>query len=122
MPGLCGLLNHSAERSLRLVTPVSGLFMVSPAAHTRLFVRHSDFGGRCLHDATHFANPAVPDKLYDFDPTTPRKKSDKTAPTKADLGRRLRALRAREQAGTGKREEVYVVRPHSRRAEVVRQL
>jgi hypothetical protein len=34
---LCGLLNHSLERSLRLVTPVSGLFMVSPAAHTPYF-------------------------------------------------------------------------------------
>src|SRR6266481_8210458 len=34
MPGLCGSLNHSLERSLRLVTPVSGLFMISPAAHT----------------------------------------------------------------------------------------
>jgi hypothetical protein len=30
-------LNHSLERSLRLVTPVSGLFMVSPAAHTPCF-------------------------------------------------------------------------------------
>jgi hypothetical protein len=28
------LLNHSLERSLRFVTPVGGLFMGSPAAHT----------------------------------------------------------------------------------------
>src|SRR6201996_1281036 len=34
MPGLVGSLNHSLERSLRLVTPVRGLFMFSPAAHT----------------------------------------------------------------------------------------
>jgi hypothetical protein len=34
---LCGLLNHSLERSLRLVIPLSGLFMVSPAAHTPYF-------------------------------------------------------------------------------------
>jgi hypothetical protein len=33
------LLNHSLERSLRLTTPVSGLFMGSgsPAAHTPCF-------------------------------------------------------------------------------------
>jgi hypothetical protein len=53
---LCGLLNHSLERSLRLVTPVSGLFIVSPAAHTRLiFVRNVHASGRCLHVIAPFA-------------------------------------------------------------------
>jgi hypothetical protein len=42
------LLNHSLERSLRLVTPVSGLFMVSPAAHTPYFCASFSYGTRCL--------------------------------------------------------------------------
>ena len=33
-------VSASLERSLRLPTPVSGLFMISPAAHTPIFGRH----------------------------------------------------------------------------------
>src|ERR1700704_4264227 len=59
MPGLWGLLNHSRERSLRLVTPVSGLFMVSPAVHTPLYGASLCvvlIEGRCLHHGPDFAN------------------------------------------------------------------
>jgi hypothetical protein len=41
MPGLCGLLNHSLERSLRLVTPVSGLFIVVSSASSILVMQPS---------------------------------------------------------------------------------
>src|SRR3954454_24129634 len=37
MPGLWGLLNHSLERSFRFVSPVTGLLIVSPAAHMPCF-------------------------------------------------------------------------------------
>src|SRR3954468_3170914 len=62
MPGFCGSLNHSDERSLRLVVsglgvPEAGLVMVSPAAHTfrcvvssvkrRMFARHRSLCNVC---------------------------------------------------------------------------
>src|SRR5882724_13037644 len=70
MPGLWGLLNHSRERSLRLPTPVRGLFMVSPAAHTphycasycALFLIEV----QCLHDGSHFANSAAVGKTQEL--------------------------------------------------------
>src|SRR6202158_397075 len=77
MPGLCGLLNHSLERSLRLVTPVSGLFIVSPPAHTPYFCAEFSYWGRCLHVIASFATLAAEGNSYDFDPTTSPKKSGK---------------------------------------------
>src|SRR5450755_3382954 len=93
MPGLCGLLNHSRERSLRLGTPVRGLFMVSPAAHTPFYCASLCvvlIQVRCLHHRRHFAKfsegrarrlkltPIKTFRTYDFDPTTSSKKSDKS--------------------------------------------
>src|SRR5579871_2175479 len=110
MPGLCGLLNHSLERSLRLVRPVSGLFMGFSRNRTcPVIVRF--FWSRA--DIVQIANLAAGGKTYDFDPRTERRKSgmrrsnnDKTAAT--------------PDCGASFGSEMNVVRAYSRRAEIVR--
>src|SRR6266436_4149072 len=89
MPGLCGLLNHSWERSLRLPTPVSGLFMgFSRSAHASLLcylcvvLISADVSQIQRQPARRkgLQKPILSEtfRTYDFDPTTSSKKSDKS--------------------------------------------
>jgi hypothetical protein len=123
---LWGLLNHSLERSLRRLTPASGLFMGSPAAHTPYFCGSFSYGIQCLHVIACFATLAVRlnskvnsqtsrANAYDFDPTTSPKKSDKTQSNK----KKTAAFAATYGCIW---EGIYVVSADPRRAKIVRRL
>src|SRR5258708_7162301 len=94
MPGLCGSLNHSLERSLRLVTPVSGLFMISPAAHTPCLLCGIFLIGGDVYTPTgrpqRWRQAA---KAYDFDPRTSAGNSAKT-PSNEKGGYRAKPVEA----------------------------